>query len=167
VREGQRLGAVQVLAALDADVQSRGREAVASDLMTRIFDHRLKLFTVATLLRFRQTWHEVFSGGAYTPVAADGSRAAHLFAFSRGYAGREVIVAIPRLLAAVLPDDSRGPVGERVWGDTGLVLPTSAADSYQNVLTDRVIRVHRESDRATLPAADVFELFPVALLASR
>jgi (1->4)-alpha-D-glucan 1-alpha-D-glucosylmutase len=156
-----------LLCGLDADLRARGRATVASDLMTRIFDHRLKLFTVSTMLRFRHAWREVFDHGAYTPIATEGNRQAHLFAFSRGYAGREAIVAVPRLLAALLPDEGPGPLGERVWGETLLVLPTSAADGYHNVLIDRCVPLTRDGDRVTMRAADVFEQFPVALLASR
>jgi (1->4)-alpha-D-glucan 1-alpha-D-glucosylmutase len=155
-----------LLAGLDADVQTRGRTAAAAGLMADIFDHRLKLFTVATLLRFRHTRREVFDRGTYMPVATDGNRQAHIFAFARSYAGRQAIVAVPRLLASVLPDERALPLGDRVWGDTVLVLPT-AASRYHNVFTDRCVPLAREGDRVTARAADVFEQFPVALLEGR
>jgi (1->4)-alpha-D-glucan 1-alpha-D-glucosylmutase len=157
----------ELLAQLDAKRRARGQAATARDLMTNISDHCLKLFTVATLLRFRQKWSDVFAHGAYTPIAIEGSRQTHAFAFLRGYAGREAIVVVPRLLATLLPDEGIAPIGERVWGDTVLVLPLPAADGYHNVLTDQCVPLSRDGDRVTIRAADVFEHFPVALLAGR
>jgi (1->4)-alpha-D-glucan 1-alpha-D-glucosylmutase len=156
----------ELLAELDTGTQARGRLATATDLMTNIADDRLKLFTVATMLRFRQSWAEVFDRGAYTPISAEGARQTHVFAFSRRYSGREVIVAVPRLLAALLPDEG-APLAERVWGDTALVLPTPAPAVYHHVLTDRCVPLSQDGDRMIVRAADVFEQFPVALLESR
>ena len=156
-----------LLAGLDADMQVHGRNAIATGLMANPCDHRLKLFTVVTMLRFRQTRREVFERGGYTPLTTVGSRQAHVFAFSRGDASRDVIVAVPRLLAALLPDEGAASLGGRVWGDTVLVLPARAAAGYHNVLTDRCVPLIRDGDRVTARAADVFEQFPVALLESR
>jgi (1->4)-alpha-D-glucan 1-alpha-D-glucosylmutase len=156
-----------LLADLDAAVAARGSSAVASELMTNVADHRVKLFTLATLLRFRRGSHDVFAHGAYTPVPSEGPRRAQVFAFSRGYAGREVVVAVPRLLGSLLVDESMTPLGERAWGDTLLVLPATAADRYDNVFTERPVPLNRDVDRVTIRAADLFEQFPVALLAAR
>ncbi len=157
----------RLLAGLDADVQARGRSAIAAGLMTNILDHRLKLFTVATMLRFRQTRRDLFDRGAYIPIATAGSRQAHVFAFSRGDESRQTIVAVPRLLASLLPDEEAAPLGERIWGDTVLVLPMPAAAGYHNVLTDRCVPLVRDGGRVTARASDVFEQFPVALLEGR
>ena len=73
-----------LLAELDAETASTGAAAVAAGLMASPRDDRLKLFTVATMLRFRQVRRELFDHGAYTPLAVAGARQAHLFAFSRG-----------------------------------------------------------------------------------
>jgi maltooligosyltrehalose synthase len=75
-------------------------------------------------------------------------------------------VAVPRLLAALLPDEG-APLAERVWGDTVLVLPTPGASAYHHVLTDRGVEPSRDGDRVTVRAADIFEQFPVAVLESR
>ena len=156
-----------LLAELDADVQAHGRTAIASRLMAHPFDHRLKLFTVSTMLRFRQARCDVFDHGVYTPLAIAGTRQAHVFAFSRSYSGRDVIVAVPRLLAPLLPDETAAPLGERAWGDTALVLPTLAAAGYHNILTNRCVPLARNGDRVTARVSDVFEHFPVALLEGR
>jgi maltooligosyltrehalose synthase len=90
-----------------------------------------------------------------------------VFAFSRGYSGREAIVAVPRLLATLLADVEGVPVGERVWGDTTLSLPTPAAATYQNVLTDRSVPLDDDGERVTVRAADLFDTFPIALIEAR
>jgi (1->4)-alpha-D-glucan 1-alpha-D-glucosylmutase len=156
-----------LLADLDARLAAEGGLAVAASLMGDPTDTRLKLFTMVRMLRYRQTQRDLFDHGAYTPIATAGARQAHLFAFSRGYAGREAILAVPRLLAALLPDTETTPLGERVWGDTVAVLPTPAAATYYNVLTDRAVPLHREGDRVTVRAADLFDTFPVALIEAR
>jgi len=156
-----------LLADLDGHVQADGQAAVAAMLMSNPADSRLKLFTVVTLLRYRRANRELFDSGAYTPVSADGSRQAHVFAFSRGYAGRQTIVAVPRLLAGLLPDTESTPLGERVWGDTALRLPAVSADRYHNVVTDRCVPVARDADGATIRAAHLFDTFPIAVLEGR
>jgi len=156
-----------LLAELDAETASTGAAAVAAGLMASPRDDRLKLFTVATMLRFRQARRELFDHGAYTPLAVAGARQAHLFAFSRGYSGREAIVAVPRLLATVLADVTEVPLGSRVWGDTTVSLPTPAAATYHIVLTDRVVPLQHDGDRVTVAAADLFDTFPIALIEAR
>ena len=71
------------------------------------------------------------------------------------------------MLAPLLPDEDTAPLGERVWGDTVLVLPTLAAASYHNILTNRCVPLTRKGDRVTLRVSDLFEQFPVALLEGR
>jgi (1->4)-alpha-D-glucan 1-alpha-D-glucosylmutase len=156
-----------LLTDLDTRIATAGAAAVAAGLMADPRDDRLKLFTIATMLRFRQARRELFDHGAYTPLAVAGERGAHLFAFSRGYSGREAIVAVPRLLATLLADVEEVPVGERVWGDTTLSLPTPAAATYQNVLTDRAVPLDDDGDRVTVRAADLFDTFPIALIEAR
>jgi len=153
-----------LLEELDARVKAEGIGTVAAALMSRPADDRLKLFTTMTMMRFRQARRDLFDRGAYTPVAVTGGRQAHVFAFSRGYSGREAIVAVPRLLSPLLPDVSDLPLGERVWGDTVLALPTAAAAHYRNALTDRSVPLQHDGDRVSVRAADLFETFPVALL---
>jgi len=156
-----------LLAELDAEMARSGAGAVAAGLMANPRDDRLKLFTVAMMLRFRQARRELFDHGAYTPLAVAGARQAHLFAFSRGYSGREAIVAVPRLLATVLTDVTEVPLGSRVWADTTVALPTPAAATYFNVLTDRVVPLQHDGDRVTVAAADLFDTFPIALIEAR
>ena len=152
-----------LLAELDADCDREGRQAVASRLIgTR--DDRIKLFASATMLRFRRQCRELFDDGDYRPLAVHGSRADHIFAFGRGLANRQVVVAVPRLVATLAPEVDVPPLGERIWGDTRLLLE-GVESHLRNVLTDRCVPLQRDA-APSLRAADVFEHFPVAVLSS-
>jgi hypothetical protein len=86
-------------------------------------DDRLKLFATAMLLRTRREQRDIFASGDYNPVDVQGR---DVTTFSRCPHGRRprVIVAVPRLVATMAPQVDAGPIGERVWGDTLLRLPT-------------------------------------------
>jgi (1->4)-alpha-D-glucan 1-alpha-D-glucosylmutase len=157
----------RLLTELDEQLQARGHTSVAAALMSTPRDDRLKLYTVATVLRYRRANRDLFDHGGYTPLAIEGVRQGHVFSFSRGYAGREAIVVVPRLLSALLPDAETPPLGERVWGDTAIVLPASPASQYHNVLTDACVPLQANADRVTVRAADLFDTFPVALIEAR
>jgi (1->4)-alpha-D-glucan 1-alpha-D-glucosylmutase len=140
-------------------------------------DDRLKLFATAHMLRARRTLRDVFEGGAYEPLSALGAARDHVFAFARTLGDFHVLVVVPRLVATLAPDAGVPPLGERVWGDTKVVLPPrlGAPDAYHHVLTDRCVKVRsvEGTDSSSLPhgtvtvhAADVFEHFPIAMLTS-
>ena len=72
------------------------------------------------MLRFRrEDQRELFERGAL-PAARrrTAQRRDHVFAFARRSADRHALVAVPRLVATLLPDAGAPPIGERVWGDT-------------------------------------------------
>lgn len=93
-----------------------------------------KLFLIRRALALRPS-------GDYVPLAAEGAKASHLFAFVRG--GR-VLAAVPRLVVGLHGD----------WGDTRLSLPRGV---WRDALADRRLE-------GTVSAADLFAPFPVALL---
>ena len=154
-----------LLSPFDRDMADAERGAAAAHLLAQPRDARLKLYTTATLLRFRRAYPDIFQSGGYQALKTAGARADHLFAFSRAIGGRHVLVIVPRLVASLLPDANQAPLGERVWGDTSIVLPSSAPSSFRHVLSGDCVRVRRQDEVASVRAADVFEHFPVALLA--
>jgi (1->4)-alpha-D-glucan 1-alpha-D-glucosylmutase len=154
----------RLLAELDAAVAERGAQAVATELMANPADDRMKLYTSATLLRFRRERAVTFDNGHYDALTASGAKAPHVFAFARTGAGGPVIVAVPRLVATLLPNAEQAPLGEHAWADTRVELPEGAASSFRNVLTGHCTRVDQGSGRAALKAAEVFAHLPVAFL---
>jgi (1->4)-alpha-D-glucan 1-alpha-D-glucosylmutase len=154
----------RLLAELDAAVAKRGAEALAAELMANPADDRMKLYTSATLLRFRRERAAIFQDGGYEALTASGAKAQHVFAFARSGAGGQIIVAAPRLVATLLPDAEQAPLGERAWGDTRIELPEGAGASFKHVLTGRCTRVDESGGRRALSAAEVFAHLPVAFL---
>jgi (1->4)-alpha-D-glucan 1-alpha-D-glucosylmutase len=153
-----------LLTEFKAEMTAEEREAESVRLMTQPRDARLKLYATATLLRFRRAHHDLFQSGGYTALGAGGARRDHLFAFSRTLGNQHVVVAVPRLIATLLPDATMTPLGERVWADTSIAVPSTAPSSFRHLLSGQCIRVRRQGDTASIPAAEVFAHFPVAFL---
>jgi (1->4)-alpha-D-glucan 1-alpha-D-glucosylmutase len=153
-----------LLAELDAASRA-DRKVLARRLMERPGDDRVKLYTTTTMLRFRRDHRTLFEAGSYAPLSFEGSRRDHLFGFVRRHEDERAIVIVPRLVAALVPDADRPPLGADVWSDTRVLIPEhGVARQYRNVLSDSCVRVHQEGDRAFLRASEVFEHFPVATL---
>jgi (1->4)-alpha-D-glucan 1-alpha-D-glucosylmutase len=169
----------RLLRDLDIALEHEAPSALAARLMIEPQDDRTKLFATSGLLRFRRAHLSLFQSGGYLPLTVNGSRADHVFAFSRSWGAESVVVVVPRLIATLLPDAEMSPTGERVWGDTRIELPADAPASYRHVLTRECVRAGTArwdepptTDRSRLPrhdqrvlrVADVFSHFPVAFL---
>jgi (1->4)-alpha-D-glucan 1-alpha-D-glucosylmutase len=154
-----------LLAELDAACEREGPAAVAARLL-ETGDEGLKLFATTTMLRFRKGERDMFEQGGYRALDAQGSRGDHLFAFARTHGNRQVVIAVPRLVATLAPDAGAPPLGERVWDDTRIHLNgLPGARGYRDVITGRCVPVMTEG-ASSLRAADVFESFPIAMLIS-
>jgi (1->4)-alpha-D-glucan 1-alpha-D-glucosylmutase len=150
----------ELLDAIDA-AGSTGA-SLATALLEHPEDDRLKLFATATMLRARRAAHDVFRGGRYEPLIADGSARRHLFAFGRVLDARQTLVCVPRLIATLAPDGNP-PIGE-VWGDTRISVPDDAPRCYRQVFTGACATVIEEEGRKWIRAADVFAHFPVGFV---
>ena len=108
----------------------------------------------------------MFAQSSYTPVDTAGMRADHLCAFTRGNGTAAVLVVAPRLIGRLLVDGQAWPLGESVWGDTELVLPTGSAEGeWTDVFTGRRLNVQAEDDDvARVNVGEVLVDFPVAVL---
>jgi (1->4)-alpha-D-glucan 1-alpha-D-glucosylmutase len=123
------------------------RAALAHDLAARWGDGRLKLYLTWCGLQLRRREPALYAHGAYLPIPAAGRRAAHVVAFARRHEGRWVVVAVPRLTAALA-----------TWDDTHLPLPAGAPETWNHVLTGAEVR-------GPAPAvARLFDPIPVAIL---
>jgi (1->4)-alpha-D-glucan 1-alpha-D-glucosylmutase len=128
-------------------------------------DDRLKLFVAVTALRCRQRHRSLFADGDYTPLSVEGPRRDHVFAFLRSRGDEQALVAVPRLVATLTPDAAL-PVGERIWADTRIVLPRTAAAALHDIFLERCVELRSEG-RASVPAADLFAGLPIACLETR
>jgi len=148
---------------LDAVERSLGERAtLASEMLQRLEDDRLKLFATTTMLRARRAAHDVFRCGRYEPLVVEGSARQHLFAFGRVFGQRQVLVCVPRLVAT-LTRDGNPPIGD-IWGDTRMSVPEEAPRCYRQVFTDACAAVTEQDGRKWIRAADVFAHFPIAFL---
>ncbi|MGH9143653.1 MAG: malto-oligosyltrehalose synthase, partial [Vicinamibacterales bacterium] len=120
-------------------------------------DGRVKMFVATRALAARALWRDLYQDGDYTPMTSTGSRSNCVFAFARGSA----VTCVPRLIAR-LTADGRPPLGPAVWDDTAIAVASGCA--LRNVFTNDVVTPARADGGYALPAAIVFERFPVAML---
>jgi len=127
-------------------------QADPTDLMSRVEDGRMKLFTIRRLLRFRREQRSVFADGNYQPLEVHGPLQQRIIAYKRAHAQGELVICVPRFFAA-LGDSPRGHVweGNRIEG--------VESGTWQNLLTDATMEV-----REGLNLAEVFTDLPVAVL---
>jgi (1->4)-alpha-D-glucan 1-alpha-D-glucosylmutase len=141
----------------------QGRLTAARELL-EARDDRLKLYATATMLRFRREERELFEHGGYDPLEAVGQVREHLFTFARTHGGRRVLVVVPRLVATLAPDVDIPPLGDRIWGDTELVLrDMTGPAAFRDIFTDQVVAPRRNGS-TTLRVADILAHFPIAVL---
>jgi len=143
-----------------------GNGTLAAELLEHRSDGRVKLFVTAHALAARARFRQVFEHGEYVPLATAGARRECLFAFARRSGTSITLTAVPRLVAALIPDAATPPVGRAVWSDTRVELREGAAGSYCDAFTGTTIEVERVSGVSTIAAATMFGQFPVALLTS-
>ena len=130
--------------------------AVISELLDRWQDGMVKLALISRALALRKSHSALFAEGAYEALEVAGARENHLCAFARRRGSESVVVAVPRLVAAL--DAEPG------WGDTVVRLPPASAQRWRNVLTGAVVNSAQRDGAAALEAAHVFAQFPLALL---
>jgi (1->4)-alpha-D-glucan 1-alpha-D-glucosylmutase len=129
-------------------------------------DGRVKMYTLMRALRFRRDHPELFLHGDYEPLSGDADDP-HVIAFSRRYEGQELIVVVPRFLAAMMGGVPRTPLGPERWKMAGIRLPRRLARArLVNVFTKEVVEplVHR--DVPWLLVASALQSWPVAMLAT-
>jgi len=156
----------ELLAGLKERESAIGAAALTCELQGDLADGRIKLYLVYRVLNYRRQNRELFDAGDYLPIEPSGERARHVCAFLRRCGGKTLLVAVPRLLATLLPAADRPPLGEGVWLDTGLPLPEDAPGRYRNVLTGREVEAVEQGGVRMLEVATVFGEAPVALLES-
>ena len=130
-------------------------------------DGSIKLYVTSKALAFRRENHLLFMEGAYIPLTGDGELADHFCGFARRQNDKTVLVIVPRLLTAVLNFSPEAPLGEKVWGNAGIVLPDEIpGNTFKNILTGEKVEVFLRSEKRELSLAGVFSSFPVVMLAS-
>jgi len=123
-------------------------------LCSTMEDGRIKLWVNLLLLQARKRMPELFLQGAYEALIASGSRAQHVFAFSRTYGDQILVVVVPRLLARL---GVREEWQEAKWEDTRLLLPPDLTDLF----TGSQLRNNRDPE---MSVAQLLGSFPFTVL---
>lgn len=137
-----------------------------ADLLTGWADGAIKLSVIQTVLAHRRTDPDLYAEGDYQALMVRGDRRDHVVAYARTFAGRGLVVAIPRLMAELWPESTPLPPLGRAWRGLSVELPIGLASlGMRNILSGEAITaaVGRRG-KATLSGEDLFSRYPVALL---
>ncbi|MGH2615216.1 MAG: malto-oligosyltrehalose synthase, partial [Thermomicrobiales bacterium] len=138
---------------------------LAAELLATKADGRVKLYLTSRALAFRTEHPDLFARGEYVPLFAEGVAADHVVAYARCHGDDDIIVVVPRLVAGLTGNALRDPVGAEIWGDTRLLLPgVESRIRYRDVISGETVDVAAADGQANLPMAQVFAVFPFALL---
>jgi (1->4)-alpha-D-glucan 1-alpha-D-glucosylmutase len=138
--------------------------AAPAELLENWMDGRAKLFTLTRALRFRREHADLFLYGDYERLTTDVDDP-HVIAFSRRRDRDEVLVIVPRFLAAMMSGVPRSPLGVERWRMTSIRLPRRLSHArWTNVFTGERVEplVHR--DVAWLLLGNALQTWPVAML---
>lgn len=135
-------------------------ELAAADL-TNI--DALKLRVTWALLQARKRDPALFEQGSYQPLAVEGERSEHLFAFARVHEERACVVVVPRWSARLKAGALEWPIGEQTWADTVVLAPFPQV--FRDVFTGRELHLAGEVETRRLRAAELLGALPVAAVA--
>ena len=128
-------------------------------------DGRIKFLVTMNALQFRREHAPLFLYGSYHPLEPFGKNSQHLCAFARMKDGEISLTLSPRFFTGLVSDPTTLPIGEAVWGDTGVLLPSEWSGSpFQDVLTGEIVHSEEPEGKVLLRAATVFKHFPGAIL---
>ena len=145
---------------------ARDPAARIGELLEHPEDGAIKMHIVRRALCFRKTNRDLFDKGSYVALRASGSRQNHVVAFARVLGDRAVIAVTGRLFQS-LGAEVKAPVGEDVWGDSGLLIRREPrAGVYRDVFTQTTIEASPRNGKRVLPLDRIFAHMPLALLES-
>jgi len=125
----------------------------------------IKMYLTTTALHFRKSHPQLFFEGDYRPLEAKGERAQHVCGFMRQDRTNICLTVFPRFLTSLIPDPATRPLGESVWGQTWITLPSEIPNhSFRNILTQEIVTPQNLPGMLGLPLGTLFQHFPFALL---
>src|SRR5437867_3240108 len=133
------------------------KHARPKELLKHWGDGRLKMYVIWKLLNFRLSHADLFLHGDYIPLRVTGSRQNHIIAFARRLHDQWCVAAVPRLLSKLIRHGSP-PLGQKIWNDTMIELPTNLPAQWTDVLTGQELST-------PLSASALFSTLPVATIA--
>jgi (1->4)-alpha-D-glucan 1-alpha-D-glucosylmutase len=133
-------------------------EPSTRDLLASWKDGRIKLYVTYKALNFRRDCPVLFQKGDYIPLSVSGTRQEQVCVFARRYGKKWALVVAPRFFTK-LSGAGGLPIGKQVWDDDYILVPEDTPQNCLNIFTGDIIE-----GRKSLPLAEVFGAFPVALL---
>jgi (1->4)-alpha-D-glucan 1-alpha-D-glucosylmutase len=141
------------------ELEKAGLPALVKDILSHSEDGRIKLFITWKVLDIRKKEPSLFLHGDYIPIKAAGKRGEHIICFARVYEGRWGITLAPRFITSLV-GDGEIPIGEEVWKDTCIVIPSSAPRAFKDVFTGRSLLF----EEVLIPVHELLAVFPLSLL---
>jgi (1->4)-alpha-D-glucan 1-alpha-D-glucosylmutase len=154
-----------------AELQDLQQKLNPIELIQFLFQHAdnglIKLYVTLTALHYRKTHSSLLLNGSYRALDTQGKRAEHICGFLRQDKHSVCLIVLPRFLTQLIPEPTTLPVGESVWEETSLILPSDlGAQSFRNVFTQEIVAPQKDSDMVRCLVATLFSHFPFALLES-
>ena len=137
--------------------------SAARDFVEHWTDGRIKLHVIHRSLTYRLAHAELFSKGDFSHLELRGNRAENVIAYVRSLNGTQVLVVVPRWLAASL-GDHRQSDSRHFWQDTALVLPSRLPASWKNLFTGQAVTSEIAGRDQTVSLGELRSQFPVAML---
>jgi len=138
--------------------EANGEPPPNDEILVSWQDGRVKLYATYKALNARRDNAQLFQHGDYLPLQVGGDKRENVCAFARRYRGEWVLIAAPRFFTQLSEADVL-PIGKQVWQEDRILLPEDAPRNWLNTFTGEVIE-----GVGSLPLAEVFGVFPVALL---
>jgi (1->4)-alpha-D-glucan 1-alpha-D-glucosylmutase len=140
-----------------------GTAAIASDLLTKWPDGRVKQFMIWKALGCRREHPALFREGEFIPLEAVGDRSNHVVSFLRRRGKEYAVAVIPRWVANISPRADTA-LDRGSWKGTDLQLPPATPNSWRNVFTAKTVESRLDCGNPVIPVGDLFMDFPVTLL---
>jgi len=142
-----------------------GADARMQRLVKNPCDGAIKMYLMSRAVGFRRDRCELFAKGNYTPLNADGNRAAHAVSFARTL-GDEVVIVVAGRFFLRLGEPHGVPAGEATWGNSVLTLPENMQRPFRDIFSGHTITPEVRDGKLVLPLATAFAHAPFAMLHS-
>ncbi|MGD9849914.1 MAG: malto-oligosyltrehalose synthase [Nitrospirales bacterium] len=150
---------------LQTRLAEEDRVTLLHDLLQSPEDGALKLVLTTETLKFRNAHPALFQQGTYQPLQVSGEQAPHICCYMRSYQNQHCLILFPRFLTGLKFEPGHLPIGEAVWGQTWLSMPSDLGiETWRNVFTQQPLTLQKQSNMIGLPISMIFQHFPFALV---
>ncbi|MDA8169676.1 MAG: malto-oligosyltrehalose synthase [Nitrospiraceae bacterium] len=159
---------IKLFGELKAAESAQQAAGLCKNLLASMQDGRIKFFITWKALNFRKAHENIFMGGEYVPLEAEGTYKENVCAFIKKENSGEVLVAAPRFYSRLVGPGVL-PVGPEVWKDTVLILPegTRPEDQknvFRDVFTqDETAAKKTGNGKTAIKLGELFRDFPLCL----